>query len=544
MITFSNLRQWALSVCIAAFALGYTNSVTAKNATEADNIYSELPFQMNKVQLPVFPDYSRSITEFGAVADGITLNTEAFDKAIKAVAEKGGGKVIVPAGLWLTGPIVLQSNINLYLEENALVLFTADHTQYPIVKTSFEGLETRRCQSPISALNAENVAITGKGVMDGNGDTWRPVKKDKMTANQWKKLVASGGVLDESGRIWYPSEGSIKGAMACKNFNVPEGINTDEEWNSIRDWLRPVLLSFIKCKKVLLEGVTFKNSPSWCLHPLSCEDITINNISVSNPWYSQNGDALDLESCNRALIQNSSFDAGDDGICIKSGKDEDGRRRGEPCQNVIIRNNVVLHGHGGFVVGSEMSGGVKNIYVDNCTFLGTDVGLRFKSTRGRGGVVENIHINNINMINIPNEGLIFDLFYGGKAPGEGDGYNNPTEQKIPAVTEETPAFRDIFIKNVTAKNVGRAILFNGLPEMPIKNIHIENVTMSDAKDGVILNRADGATLKNVKVITTKGGNNLKMQNVTNVTVGDKQYKKVGNQAESYKFQPESFRYQK
>lgn len=537
MITFSNLRQWALSVCIAAFALGYTNSVTAKNATEADNIYSELPFQMNKVQLPVFPDYSRSITEFGAVADGITLNTEAFDKAIKAVAEKGGGKVIVPAGLWLTGPIVLQSNINLYLEENALVLFTADHTQYPIVKTSFEGLETRRCQSPISALNAENVAITGKGVMDGNGDTWRPVKKDKMTANQWKKLVASGGVLDESGRIWYPSEGSIKGAMACKNFNVPEGINTDEEWNSIRDWLRPVLLSFIKCKKVLLEGVTFKNSPSWCLHPLSCEDITINNISVSNPWYSQNGDALDLESCNRALIQNSSFDAGDDGICIKSGKDEDGRRRGEPCQNVIIRNNVVLHGHGGFVVGSEMSGGVKNIYVDNCTFLGTDVGLRFKSTRGRGGVVENIHINNINMINIPNEGLIFDLFYGGKAPGEGDGYNNPTEQKIPAVTEETPAFRDIFIKNVTAKNVGRAILFNGLPEMPIKNIHIENVTMSDAKDGVILNRADGATLKNVKVITTKGGNNLKMQNVTNVTVGDKQYKKVGNQAESYKSNP-------
>ena len=542
MITFSNLRQWALSVCIAAFALGYTNSVTAKNATEADNIYSELPFQMNKVQVGrhrqvagKFPDYSRSITEFGAVADGITLNTEAFDKAIKAVAEKGGGKVIVPAGLWLTGPIVLQSNINLYLEENALVLFTADHTQYPIVKTSFEGLETRRCQSPISALNAENVAITGKGVMDGNGDTWRPVKKDKMTANQWKKLVASGGVLDESGRIWYPSEGSIKGAMACKNFNVPEGINTDEEWNSIRDWLRPVLLSFIKCKKVLLEGVTFKNSPSWCLHPLSCEDITINNISVSNPWYSQNGDALDLESCNRALIQNSSFDAGDDGICIKSGKDEDGRRRGEPCQNVIIRNNVVLHGHGGFVVGSEMSGGVKNIYVDNCTFLGTDVGLRFKSTRGRGGVVENIHINNINMINIPNEGLIFDLFYGGNAPGEGDGYNNPTEQKIPAITEETPAFRDIFIKNVTAKNVGRAILFNGLPEMPIKNIHIENVTMSDAKDGVILNRADGATLKNVKVITTKGGNNLKMQNVTNVTVGDKQYKKVGNQAESYKF---------
>lgn len=536
MITLNNFfKQWVFSIGIATLALGFPARVAAENMNDTDNIYNELPFQMNAVQLPVFPDNTRSITEFGAVADGITLNTEAFDKAIKAVAEKGGGKVIVPAGLWLTGPIVLQSNIHLYLEENALILFTADHTQYPIIKTSFEGLETRRCQSPISAVNAENVAITGKGVMDGNGDTWRPVKKGKMTGGQWKRLVASGGVLDKAGEVWYPSEGSMKGAMACKNFNVPEGINTDEEWNSIRDWLRPVLLSFKKCKKVLLQGVTFKNSPSWCLHPLSCEDITIDGVTVSNPWYSQNGDALDLESCNRALIENCSFDAGDDGICLKSGKDEDGRRRGEPCQNVIIRNNIVLHGHGGFVVGSEMSGGVKNIYVDNCTFLGTDVGLRFKSTRGRGGVVENIHISNINMINIPNEGLIFDLFYGGNAPGEGDSYNNPTNEKVPAVTEETPAFRDIFIKNVTAKNVGRAILFNGLPEMPIKNIHIENVTMSDAKNGVILNRTDGATLKNVKIITSKGGNNLKLQNVKNVTVGNKQYKEVGNQAESYTF---------
>ena len=141
----------------------------------------------------------------------------------------------------------------------------------------------------------------------------------------------------------------------------PEGINTDEEWAEIRPWLRPVLLSIVKSKKVLLEGVTFKNSPSWCLHPLSCEDFTVNNIMVINPWYSQNGDAIDLESCKNALIINSVFDAGDDAICIKSGKDEDGRRRGEPCQNVIVKNNTVLHGHGGFVVGSEMSGGVKNL---------------------------------------------------------------------------------------------------------------------------------------------------------------------------------------
>ena len=260
MSKFNPLKKWILSLGIAALAWSGITNANANSPIISNEVYSNLPFQMAKVEQPVFPDYTRSITEFGAIADGITLNTEAFAKAIDAVAQQGGGTVTVPAGLWLTGPIVLKSNINLHLEENALVLFTADHTQYPIIKTSF---------------------ITGKGVMDGNGDTWRPVKKGKMTSSQWKKLVASGGVLNEKGDVWYPSEGSIKGANACKEFNVPEGIETEEEWNSIRDWLRPVLLSFIKCKKVLLEGVTFKNSPSWCLHPLSCEDLTIYNISSS-----------------------------------------------------------------------------------------------------------------------------------------------------------------------------------------------------------------------------------------------------------------------
>lgn len=534
----TTMKQWLLAAGIALSAWGCASQSerTAEAQSPAsDELYASLPFKMDKVQQPVFPDYSRSVDEFGAKADGVTLNTEAINAAIREVSEKGGGTVVVPAGIWLSGPIEILSNVNLHLERNALLYFTADHTQYPIVETSFEGLETRRCQAPISARNAENIAVTGEGVIDGNGDTWRPVKQGKLTSSQWKKLVASGGVLDAKGTTWYPSEGSLKGAMACKNFNVPEGIDTEEEWNSIRDWLRPVLLNFVKCKKVLLEGVTFKNSPSWCLHPLSCEDVTINRISVSNPWYSQNGDALDLESCNRALVINSQFDAGDDGICLKSGKDEDGRRRGEPCQNVVIKNNVVLHGHGGFVVGSEMSGGVKNVFVDNCTFLGTDVGLRFKSTRGRGGVVENIHISRINMINIPNEGLIFDLFYGGKGPGE-EGYGTtPQEVSIPEVTEETPAFKDIFIKDVTVNDVGRAIYFNGLPEMPVRNISMENIVMTDAGEGIVLNRAEGVSVKNVKIVTKEGGDNLMMRNVKNVTVNDNTYKEVGGEAKSVAF---------
>ena len=526
-----------MAICCLPFISGCKqNENTVKESRISDTLYQNLPFEMPKVQQPSFPAYETNIEQFGAKGDGMFLNTQAINDAIKDVNRHGGGKVVIPEGVWLTGPIELLSNVNLYTEPNALVLFTGDFEAYPIINTSFEGLETRRCQSPISARNAENIAITGHGTFDGNGDCWRPVKKGKLTASQWKKLVNSGGVLDEKQEIWYPTAGSLKGAMACKDFNVPEGIHTDEEWAEIRPWLRPVLLSIVKSKKILLEGVTFKNSPSWCLHPLSCENITINKVTVSNPWYSQNGDALDLESCNKALIINNSFDAGDDGICIKSGKDEQGRKRGEPCQNVIVMNNTVLHGHGGFVVGSEMSGGVNNIYVDNCTFMGTDVGLRFKSNRGRGGLVENIYISNINMINIPNEALIFNLYYGGKGRGEDPNQDEKkAETTIPPVTEETPIFRNIFIKDVTCNGAGRAVFFNGLPEMRIKNINMENIIVSNAKEGVVLSEADEVNMKNIKIELLKSGKNLKMQNVSNVTIDGKNHAEIGAQGEELNF---------
>ena len=503
-------------VCCLPFVSGCKQSECAisENAID-DTIYQNLPFEMPKVQQPVFPAYEVNISKFGAKGDGMTLNTKAINDAIKEVNQRGGGKVIIPEGTWLTGPIELLSNVNLYTERNALILFTGDFEAYPIIPTSFEGLETRRCQSPISARNAENIAITGYGIFDGNGDCWRPVKKEKLTASQWNKLVKSGGVLDEQERIWYPTAGSLKGAMACKDFNVPEGINTDEEWNEIRAWLRPVLLNFVKSKRILLEGVTFKNSPSWCLHPLSCEDFTVNNIQVINPWYSQNGDALDMESCKNALILNSVFDAGDDAICIKSGKDENGRRRGEPCQNVIVKNNTVLHGHGGFVIGSEMSGGVRNVYVSGCSFVGTDVGLRFKSTRGRGGVVENIFIDNINMIDIPNDALTMDLYYA---------VNDFPETPIPDVNEETPVFRNIYISNVLCRGAGRAVYFNGLPEMPLKNIFIKNMTVTNAKKGIVINQASQVNMENIKVEDPEAPG-IQIKNATGIIINGKEYKK-------------------
>ena len=347
-----------------------------------------------------------------------------------------------------------------------------------------------------------------------------------MTESQWNRLIKKGGIVD--GTTWYPSEGSLKGKNACVDFNNPTGIETMEDWNSIRDWLRPVLLNFVKCKRVLIEGCTFKNSPAWCLHPRSCDHITLNKVTVVNPWYSQNGDALDLESCTNAIIANCHFDAGDDAICLKSGKNEDGRRRGEPCKNVIIQNNVVLHGHGGFVVGSEMSGGVQNIFVDNCTFMGTDVGLRFKSCRGRGGLVENIYISNINMINIPNEAIIFNLFYNGKSRAEVtyDEEGNISGEMVP-VSEETPIFRNIYIDNVTCKGAGRAIFFNGLPEMRIANINLDNIIITDAKEGAIFQEAQDITINHLHIETSDGSPKVRMGGVKNVTVNGTNHALIG-----------------
>lgn len=491
-----------------------STSTEQHNDTYIEDLYEALPFDMPVVQRPSFPDYQVDIRDFGAKADGETLNTEAINNAIKAVSEKGGGKVVIPEGLWLTGPVVLQNNVNLHVEKNALVLFSGDADLYPLVRTSFEGLDMLRCQSPISAMNAENIAITGYGVLDGSGDSWRPVKRNKMTDGQWKSLLKSGGVVDESGKVWYPNEGALKASILTGSKEKRE--ISDSEWEGMKRWLRPVLLSIVKSKRVLLEGVTFRNSPSWCLHPLSCEDLTLNGVKVFNSWYSQNGDALDVESCKNVVVTNSLFDAGDDAICIKSGKDADGRRRGEPCENVLVKNNTVLHGHGGFVVGSEMSGGVRNVYVADCTFIGTDVGLRFKSTRGRGGVVENVYVDNINMINIPGDALIADLYYAVKdAPGA----------PVPAVTEETPSFKNIHISNISCKGAGRAMFLNGLPEMPIENFSVRNMRITDAQKGAFINKVAGVTLENIE-IETADNTYLQVENTTNITIDGKEYDKI------------------
>ena len=465
------------------------NAANAVSYGTYESLYKDLPFEMPILKRPVFPAEQVNIFDFGGIPDGIAMNTEAFSKAINTLSERGGGTLIVPSGIWFTGPIVMKSNINLHLERGALILFSADFDLYPLVETVYEGLHTRRCQSPISGRNLENIAITGEGAINGAGEAWRPLKKIKVTADHWKSVVESGGVL-KGDDLWFPSERALRGDNM--KINSPGKEITEEEWLSVKDYLRPVMISFIECKNVFLEGVLFENSPSWNIHPLMCENVIIDNIFVRNPSYSQNGDGVDLESCVNSIIVNSSFDVGDDAICIKSGKDEEGRRRARPTENVIVDNCRVFQGHGGFVVGSEMSGGVKNISVSNCQFLGTDVGLRFKSNRGRGGVVENIYVNNINMFDIVTESFLFDLYYGGAK----------TEQSF-SVDETTPAFRNIYVNNLTSRNARQAMFFNGLPEMNITNINVENTTITAIYGAELIESSD-ITFRNVKIYPEEG----------------------------------------
>src|SRR5688500_16001106 len=229
------------------------------------------------------------------------------------------------------------------------------------------------------------------------------------------------------------------------------------------------------------------------------EHLTVRNVFVKNPWYAQNGDGIDLESCKNVLIENSTFDVGDDGICIKSGRDEAGRKRAMPTQDVIIRNCVVYHAHGGFVIGSEMSGGAKNIWVDNCTFIGTDIGIRFKTTRGRGGVVENIWISNITMKDIIGEAILFDMYYAAQDPialaGE---KREPPKVEAKPVTEETPQFRNVYINNVVAYGAEKAIFVRGLPEMNVKGIVMQNMVIQ-AKIGLDMTEGSNITLRNVQL---------------------------------------------
>ncbi len=459
---------------------------------------SNLPFPMPQMRAPEFPANSVNITAFGAVPDGHSMNTKAINDAIRSCAEKGGGTVVIPAGMWLTGPIELDNNINLHVEAGALVFFSPNFEDYPVPSKG------TRVTSPIHGKGLTNVAITGTGAFNGNGQHWRPVKKEKLTERQWAELVASGGVVTPDKKMWWPSREAMNGETYLKNLRMTNKKPTPEEIAGAREFLRPTMVDLTGCTNVLIDGPTFTNTPGWVLHPTDCENVIIRNTSVVNNWWGQNTDAADISGCKNVLFYRNVLDAGDDGICMKSGANA---KREFALENVVIADCIVYHGHGGFVIGSNTDGGMRNISVKNCTFIGTDIGLRFKSARDRGGKVEKIYIDGIRMKDIATSAILFDLYYDGNADFD------RSKAKI-------PIFHDFDIRNVVCDGARDALFVRGLPDAPIQNISLNNISVT-ADRGLSMEEADGFVMKDIwlsfksgPVLKVKDARNLKLEKVT------------------------------
>lgn len=471
--------------------LFYTNNASGQTDTAVRSLLNGLPFQMPVPSLPVIPDKSVNILSFGAIGNGLKLNTEAFKKAIETCADKGGGTVVVPAGVWVTGPIQFKSNINLHLEKGALIIFSKDHNDYPIIQNPVN--KSYMVASPIYGFSLENIAITGDGIIDGSGETWRPVKKSKTTETQWKNLISSGGIVSGDKSMYWPTKEAMEGEKLLADLKAQGKKLSAEDYLPARDFMRPYMVLFYQCTKVLLDGPTFQNSPKFVLYPTFCEDMVIRNINVLNEWWYQNGDGIDINGGKNIVVYNCTVNAGDDGICMKSSKSSNYKQ--EPVlQNVVISNCVVYHGHGGFVIGSNTDGGMKNISVSNCNFIGTDIGLRFKSSRKKGGLVENIFIDNIYMKDIVNEAILFDTYY----------ETSKNQEQVPQpVNENTPRFQKFNISNIYCVGAGQAVTITGLPEMPIQDIELNNIIVS-AENGFTSTDAQNIRLNKINILPVKG----------------------------------------
>jgi hypothetical protein len=434
-----------------------TASVSKKIDTLAEPIQPiSAPFKMPQLQRPVFPERVFDIRDYGAVADGTTKDTQAFAKAIEACAAAGGGRVLVPAGKWFTGPIHLASNTDLHLAEGAEIIFSDRFEDYlPVVLVRVGGIEIYNYSPFIYARDSNNIAITGPGKLNGNAQKWWAWAGRET--NRFFEMSAAG----------VPVEQRVFGTEA--------------------DAIRPNFVSFVNCRNVLLEGFTIGGGPNWTIHPTYCENVIIRRLNVvtSGP----NNDGIDPDSCKNVLIEHCTFETGDDCVVLKSGYNEDGWRVGKPTENVVMRYCSSKRGHGGLVVGSEMSGDVRNVYMHDCEFEGTDRAVRIKSRRGRGGVVENIWAQNLKVRNMQREVIILNMVYGAD-----------TRQ---AANEKPPVFRNIFIRNVVGDGAPTAVLIRALEDSPVENVRLQDVKIKSTK-GIICSNVKDVLFENVNVTPARG----------------------------------------
>jgi len=385
------------------------------------------------------------VLDYGARNDGSTLCTEAIQKAVDACSAAGGGMVYVPAGKYLSGAIFLKSNVTLNISEGATLLASKNFEHFPPFKPGWLiKSDDTRASSLITGQDLKNVAVTGRGTLDGQGNPWwEALRKDKNAKEGQPKILTYG---------------------------------------------RPKVINLYRCSNVRIEDVTIVDSPSWTVHLVGCDNVVVDGISIINPEDGPNTDGVNPESCRNVRISNCFFDTGDDCITLKSGQDEEGRLKARPTENVAITNCVMYKGHGAVVIGSEMSGCVRNVVASNIVCVGTDRAVRIKSTRGRGGVVENIRCNNFVVDNV-REPIYITNFY--------------TKTEPEPVSERTPIFRDIAISHFTIKNSPYTARIYGLPEMPINRLRITDVT-SSSEIGFICDNVEGLELNNVEVNAVKG----------------------------------------
>lgn len=466
------------------FAILALVAVSAYAQSPYDKYYTNLPCAVEHVQPVVIPDYTVTLTDFGAVGDGQTDCSEAFAAAIKHLKKQGGGHLIVPDGKWFTGPIKLISNFDLHLADNATIIFSPNKELYVQPSDTLRD-GNKKCYALIHGSKLENVAITGYGTLDGQGIYWRPVKQKKVNEELWEELLAMGGKVMADGnsknwKIWYPF--GLK-----KEYNVPN-IASDAV---TQEKMRPHLVNITDSKNVLIEHVHLLNSPKFHLVPTRIQNLIIDGVNIRCPHWAQNGDAMDPGNVQVALIVNCNISCGDDGICMKGGVGQKGVEAG-PQRDFLICNDTVYRAHGGFVIGSEFSGGMQRLVVKDCRFEGTDIGCRFKSAPGRGGWCEDIYCYDIIMKNIVESAFLIQSGYADRGAG------------VSATDKDNkdaffPDWSNITFRNITCIGSKQAVDIQGFKGKPVHNVLFDNVTVIGNKGGAKIEWAEDIKFVNCNI---------------------------------------------
>ncbi|MGD8175813.1 glycoside hydrolase family 28 protein [Marinimicrobium sp. ARAG 43.8] len=441
----------------------------------------DAPFEMPQLQRPSFPDRTFNIRDYGAIEmqgedqEGAILITDAVHRAIDAAHSAGGGRVLIPSGKWLSGSIHLQSNINLHIAEGAEVLFSTDKDDFlPVVPQRHEGVEAYNYAPMIYASHVKNVAITGKGLLNAQGDHW------------WE---------------WFEEYGPPPRAIATQVPLSRRHFGKGAE----QEGMRPSFIVFWKSEDILVEGIHLLDSPMWNVHLIYSQNIIVRDVDI-NSLRAPNGDGVVVDSSQNVLIEYNHFQTGDDAVVLKSGLNEEALEIDIPTENVIVRHfeaKNVRTGSGGVVFGSETSGGLRNIYVHDAYFDGSDRGIRFKTERGRGNVIENIYVRDVEMKNITYEAINFNSFYTG-----------------PQAMGVAPTARNIQISNVNIDGVPTAISLIGLPEKWVEDITLSNITIKNAEMGARLVRVKNLVMNDVSIesdslaMTIDDGYEVHLNNVT------------------------------